>query len=179
MTLRLPAVLPALLALLALLPGNARGDGGTLRIADLPVGEYRVTVFTAPSPLRPDSIDVSFLITEADRRGNWLFVAEGVEVWVEVEPVGGGTAPVRYPATREQADEPRFYAAKFSLESPGDWVIRFHVRGPGGEGEGDFQVKVTPAGVLDHPLVLLGAALLPLLLVGLWMRAGARRSNSE
>ncbi|NNM06935.1 MAG: hypothetical protein HKO65_17695, partial [Gemmatimonadetes bacterium] len=34
-------------------------DGGTLRVANVPMGAYRINVYTDPTPITPDSIDVS------------------------------------------------------------------------------------------------------------------------
>ena len=42
------------------------------------------------------------------------------------------------PCTREQAQDPRYYAAKFALGSVGEWEILVRVRGPEGEGEVSF-----------------------------------------
>jgi hypothetical protein len=151
-------------------PPLLRADGGTIRLADLVFGEYRVTVFTDPTPVTPDSLDVSFLITES--RG--LAVALDAEAWVEVEPLGHEGVAARYEATREQADDPRFYAAKFTLGTEGRWRIRIGVEGPRGQGTGEFEITATYPGLFRQPMVLLVAALLPLILVGAWLTLGAR-----
>ena len=156
-------------------PGLLRADGGTIRLADLVFGEYRVTVFTDPTPITPDSLDVSFLITES--RG--LAVALDVEAWVEVTPVDHDGVAARHVATREQADDPRFYAAKFALGSEGVWRVRVGVEGARGRGTGEFEVTVRYTGLLRQPLVLLIAALLPLILVGAWLSLGGGREENH
>ena len=39
-------------------------DGGTVRLSE-EQGRYRITVFTAPAPLRAGPVDVSVLVQEA------------------------------------------------------------------------------------------------------------------
>ncbi len=66
-------------------PGSLRADGGTLRVANLPMGAYRVNVFTDPTPIPPDSIDVSVLVTFERGRG----VAMGLDIEVVARRVDG------------------------------------------------------------------------------------------
>lgn len=164
----LPALLPTLGALLLLCAATQVlvADGGTLRVANVPMGAYRVNVFTDPTPIRPDSIDVSILVTFERGRG----VAQGLEISVEGERADDAGLVVRHPATREQADDPRYYAAKFALGAEGLWTITVRLAGPEGEGETSFQVKVQDPGLLENPFLILTIALLPLLLVGWWLK---------
>jgi hypothetical protein len=163
-----------LAVVVGLFPATALGDGGTIRLSGLEFGEYRVTVFTDPTPVRPDSIDVSFLATEADG----LSVAEGLEIWVEVFPLDHDGRHARHPATREQADDPRMYSAKFRLGTAGEWRIDISVAGERGAGEASFTLRASEGGLLDQPMALLIAALAPLLLIGLWLRFGSRPAPS-
>jgi hypothetical protein len=156
----------AVVGLLVAPSGILQADGGTLRVANVPMGAYRVNVFTDPTPIPPDSIDVSVLITFERGRG----VATGLEVEVVGRRVDGTGGEIRYPATREQAVDPRYYAAKFALGSEGLWELRVRVSGPEGEGETSFQVTVQAPGLLGNPFLILALALLPLLLVGWWWK---------
>jgi hypothetical protein len=177
----LPLALAGLLALalataglLVSGPGTLLADGGTLRLANVPMGAYRVNVYTDPTPIPPDTIDVSILVTYERGRGN----ARGLEIQVEALPVEAQGAPVRQPATREQAEDPRFYAAKFALGALGSWEITVRLRGPEGEGEASFRVEVQEPGPFRNPWVILTLALLPLVLVGWWLRSsGTDRSG--
>ncbi len=199
----------ALLAALAL-PGSAnllRADGGTLRVANVPMGAYRVNVYTDPTPITPDSIDVSVLATFERGRG----VALGLEIEVvarlvapastdlgqgnrrkepdERPPVAahGDKGPqggaglhgkeIRRKATRDQAEDPRFYAAKFALGAEGKWEITVAVDGPEGAGEVLFVVEVREAGLFANPYLILVLALLPLGLVAVWFRRTAGPSS--
>src|SRR5262249_22373888 len=57
-----PALTLRVLAL-ALRPCAAHGDGGAVRLAQQ-AGPYRVTVFTAPTPLRAGPVDVSVFVQD-------------------------------------------------------------------------------------------------------------------
>ena len=80
-------------------PGpSLEADGGTLRVANVPMGAYRVNVFTDPTPIPPDSIDVSVLVTFERGRG----VATGLEIEVVARAAGrqrGRRPTPRHPGT--------------------------------------------------------------------------------
>jgi hypothetical protein len=165
----LPFVIAGAGMLIALPGPPLQADGGTLRVSNVPMGAYRVSVFTDPTPIHPDSIDVSVLVTFERGRG----LAQGLQIMVVGRPLGPNGRSVSHPATREQANDPRYYAAKFALGSAGAWEILVQVAGPEGEGEVSFEVMVQEPGLLDSPFLILGLALLPLLLVGWWLKRSA------
>ena len=157
---RLPAVL---LLLLLTLPGMLVANGGTLRFLG-PLGPWEVAVFTDPTPVRPDSLDVSVLVT---RSGSPRPV-EGLTIHVEVQPEAGPAQ--RIAATREAADDPRYYAAKFRDTGFGELGVTVSVEGEEGEGgTASFTVVAREPGLMEHPLALFLLALLPLGLVGWWL----------
>jgi hypothetical protein len=166
----LPSLAVAVLLFVCLLPLPLLADGGTLRVANVPMGSYRVNVFTDPTPIPPDSVDVSVLVTFERGRG----IATGLDVVVTALRTDGIGSPIIHPATREQADDPRYYAAKFALGSEGEWEIRVRVMGPEGEGEAVFQVTAREPGLLANPFLILTFALLPLALVGVWLKRSGR-----
>lgn len=153
-------------ALSSVSPHLLRADGGTLRVSNVPIGAYWVSVFTDPTPIPPDTIDVSVLATFERGRG----LVPGLEILVVGRRLDGSGGEIAHPATREQADDPRYYAAHFSLGSVGAWELEVRVRGPEGEGAVRFQVQVQEPGLADNPLLILGLALIPLLLVGWWLK---------
>jgi acetylornithine deacetylase/succinyl-diaminopimelate desuccinylase-like protein len=157
----------ALAAVLVLLAGAsaALANGGTLRLANVPMGEYRVSAFTDPTPVRPDTLDVSVLVVREGVTG----VAEDVRVTVRTRALEGQGPETVREATREQADDPRYHAAKFALGAEGEWEVTVAVIGPHGQGEASFRLRARERGLLGHPLVLMGLALLPLLAVALWI----------
>lgn len=160
----------AFLLLELLRPPGLLADGGTLRVANEPMGAYRVNVFTDPTPITPDSVDVSVLVTYERGRG----IARDLDILVVGRLLGGSGTEITHPATREQAEDPRYYAAKFALGAVGEWEITIRLEGPEGEGEVSFQVTVQEPGLFQNPLLILALALLPLLLVGIWLKASSR-----
>ena len=168
------AALVVALATLSILPSSTlHADGGTLRVANVVMGAYRVNVYTDPTPIPPDTIDVSILATFERGRG----VAIGLDIQVLAHSLDRPGDTLRLRATRDQADDPRFYAAKFKLGSVGRWEITTDVTGPEGEGTVTFQVDVQEPGVLSNPFLILGLALVPLVLVGWWLRSSSSPSN--
>jgi hypothetical protein len=151
----------------------ALADGGTLRVANVVMGAYRINVYTDPTPIPPDTIDVSVLATFERGRG----VAIGLEIEILAHRLGSAADTTRHQATREQADDPRFYAAKFKLGSLGPWEITTRVSGPEGAGEVSFQVDVQEPGPLSNPFLILGLALIPLALVGWWLKSSSSPST--
>jgi len=163
-------------ALLSPGSGPLQADGGTLRVANVPMGAYRVNIYTEPTPVPPDTIDVSLLVTFERGRG----VATGLQIWITARALDGPRETnrateadpplLRRQATREQATDPRFYSAKFALGRVGPWEITASVEGPEGSGEVSFRIAVQERGVFQNPLLILALALLPLLLVGWWLK---------
>lgn len=163
------------------------GNGGTPRVVDHPVGTYRVSVYTAPTPARPDSLDVSVLVVGEDGStpigGLHVLVRARRVGSPEGSPAGGGggaepdgaplgpAEPVALTrsATREAADDPRYYAAKFSPGRTGVWRIEVEVDGPGGSGTVAFDVRLREPGPLQSPWVVLALSLLPLLALTWWL----------
>jgi hypothetical protein len=146
-------------------------NGGTVRVSRAAVGPYLVSVYTSPTPLRTGEVDVSILVQDADRE-TVMFVP----VWVRALPLGFDAAPVRHEATRAQATNRLFQAAKFPIREPGEWELRVEVGGEEG-GEVTFQVALTDPTILDRPYLLAAMVLLPLLLLG-WLLLG-REGDDE
>jgi hypothetical protein len=159
-----------------LLAAALLANGGTLRVADAPMGAYRVSVYTDPTPARTDSLDVSILIV---REGDPSTVAD-LDVRVEAELVEAredavvAAAPtiLRVVADRGQAEDPRYYAAKFAPSVPGKWSIVVSVDGPEGRGRVEFPLDVREPGPLDRPSVVLVLALTPLAILAWWLTRG-------
>src|SRR5436190_18787491 len=100
-------------AALFLLPAVATADGGDIRLSEQQ-GNYRITVFSAPTPLRAGPVDVSVLVQEA-ASGEPVPDAE-----VMVKEVRRGSLGVerRHPATTEAATNKLYRAATFDLPEP-------------------------------------------------------------
>lgn len=168
MTRRDRAAAAALLVLACATPLLA--NGGTVRLSREPAGRYLVSVMSSPTPLRTGEIDISVLVQDSAHE-----VVPGVPVVVEAIPLSGPGDTIRHPATRQQATNKFFVAAKFDIEAPGEWEFRLRV----GEDEGGtlaFRAEVTRTTLLDRPYLLAALLLLPLL-VGGWLLG--RREDAE
>ena len=152
-------------ALLLLVPATTLANGGRLRVAEAPVGDSRVSVFTSPTPVPPDTLDVSVLVMEVGRSEP----VEGLDVRVALTPIGHTAPSQTERATKEAADDPRYYAAEFHLGGAGLWDVAVYVAGPGGEGEVSFRIEAAEWGPLQNPLVVLVLSLLPLALLAWWL----------
>lgn len=151
-------------------------NGGTLRVADAVMGDYRVSVYTGPTPPRPDSVDVSVLVVRDDDPRP----VDGLAIRVSARQVGPEGVPgafdgrtVTRTAHRSQADDPRYYAAKFAPGLPGEWLVEVSVSGPDGAGTASFRMEVREPGLLDRPWVVVTLALLPLAFLAWWLTRGS------
>ncbi|MFO7892457.1 MAG: hypothetical protein R6U63_01880 [Longimicrobiales bacterium] len=187
-----PVLLGVILALATLttLTATAWANGGIVRISQAPVGPWLVTVYSSPTPLRTGEVDISTLVQDSAN------AIVDVPITVDATPVGFVAEAVRSPATRGQATNKLFKAAKFDIGVPGQWEFRVRVgsaaeRGtPGaagsasevGEEESEtkasgpggvvsFEAVVTKSTILDRPLLLATLVLLPLVGVG-WFLLG-------
>lgn len=158
-----PVLLAAVLVLAVV--GPLLANGGTVRISREVVGPYMVSVFTSPTPLRTGEIDVSVLVQDTARES-----VLDVTVTVEALPIGLDADPIRHPATRRQATNRLFKAAKFDIDEAGDWELRVQVGGAEG-GAVTFQVALTDPTLLDRPYLLAALILLPLAVLG-WLLLG-------
>jgi hypothetical protein len=145
-------------------------NGGTVRISREVVGAYRVSIFTSPTPLRTGEVDVSVLVQDTIQEA-----VVDVAVAVHAVPVGLDATPVRHQATRRQATNRLFKAAKFAIDVPGEWELRVQVGGEEG-GEVRFRVVLTDPTILDRPYLLAALVLLPLLLLG-WLLLGRQEEE--
>lgn len=162
---RIAAAVFLLIAMLLLAPPLG-ANGGTVRISQAPVGRYLVTVYSSPTPLRTGEVDVSVLTQDSAQE------VRAPTVMVEAKPIAlrqGATAePIRRQATRAQATNKLFQAAKFDVEAAGEWEFRIAIADAG---ELSFRSTVAKSTLLDRPYLLALLLLLPLALVG-WLVMG-------
>jgi hypothetical protein len=135
----------ALVFLLAL-SSFLRADGGTIRLLRK-AGNYRVAVFTAPTPLRAGPVDISVLVQDASTNDP----INGARVTVRLTRADGEDE-LSYPATTEAATNKLFHAAKFELPSAGRWELTVEVEGP--HGDATVRTALEAAGPLPRWLEL-------------------------
>ncbi|MGK7311503.1 MAG: hypothetical protein ACN0LA_04630 [Candidatus Longimicrobiales bacterium M2_2A_002] len=146
----------------------ALANGGIVRISEAPVGPWLVTVYSSPTPLRTGEVDISTLVQDS------ADAIIDVPITVDATPVGFVAEPVQAAATRRQATNKLFKAAKFDIGMPGDWQFRVRVGsaavpdrgGPGGVVS--FKALVTKSTILDRPFLLTALIALPLLVLA-WL----------
>jgi hypothetical protein len=103
-------------------------DGGTVQLSRQQ-GEYRITVFTAPAPLRAGPADVSVLVQHAGT-GQAIPTAR---VTIRATPRGRQGDTIVCAATKEAATNKLFRAAVFELPEAGWWELDVVVEGEGRE----------------------------------------------
>jgi hypothetical protein len=113
-----------------------RADGGTIRLSEQK-GNYRITVFTSPTPLRAGPVDISVLVQEAATEDP----ASGVLVTIKVLRRGAPGVALHQPATSEAATNKLYYAATFDLPEPGGYSLEVSVDGPLGEAQVGFELE--------------------------------------
>src|SRR5262245_50622690 len=121
-----PCLLPV--CVFFVFPSLALADGGTARLSDRQ-GNYRLTVFTAPTPLRAGPVDVSVLVQDATTGEP----ASDVRVMIQAAWRGSPALAIHHPATTEAATNKLYYAAKFDLPEPGWYALEVSVAGARGE----------------------------------------------
>jgi hypothetical protein len=102
-----------------------RADGGTMRLSEQN-GNYRITVFTSPTPLRAGSADISVLVQDL-ATGE---LASGLQVIIEAVQSESGTIAYHGVATSGAATNKLYQAAHFDLPEPGWYGITVSVDGP-------------------------------------------------
>lgn len=120
-------------------------DGGTVRLSDQR-GDYRITVFTSPTPLRAGPIDISVFVQDLATGEP----AAGTRVAVRATPRQPGTDTICQEATTAAATNKLYLAAVFDLTEPGWWDVHILIEGLPEPIEVSFTMEA------GHPLPRLG-----------------------
>ena len=118
----------------------AWGDGGALRFSGRRDGRL-ITVFTAPTPLRVGTVDISVLVQDADSSRPLPDVPIVVNAHAVLCPQGR----IRAPATTEAATNKLLCAARLELSEPGRWHVEVIVQGSSQGPPIGFDVEVAEA----------------------------------
>ena len=116
---------------------------GTPHLVNAPAGEYLVTVWTAPDPVRVDDFHVIVGVTRPDDPSLVL----GETVMVTAVPVDNRHPAVMAQATHEQSDNKFLYEAYLAVEEEGLYEVTVTV-GTAAAGEQDgvtFTIAVEAA----------------------------------
>jgi hypothetical protein len=110
-------------ALIGLVPKSALADGGMLRLSET-VGGYQVAVFSEPVPLRVGSVDLAVLVLDA-RTGQ----PPQPNILLRLKHGDDSARAIHCRATRDQATNGLFHAAKFDLPRAGRWQVAVSIEG--------------------------------------------------
>jgi hypothetical protein len=164
------------LALLCVLAADlARADGGAVRI-EAEAGPFRITVMSAPEPLRVGAADLSVLVQRLEGGSPAL----DAEVVLRLD----GPAPelpIQVRATREQATNKLLYAAAVTLPAAGTWTLRATVRqgGDAVEVAGELPVVGPPPRLWTRwPYLVLPPAAVACFALREWLRRRSRAHAS-
>jgi hypothetical protein len=99
-------------------------DGGAVRLSERR-GDYQITVFTSPTPLRAGPVDVSVFVQNA---ATGEPVPE-TRITVRATPRDRPDAAIGHLATTEAATNKLFQAAVFELPEAGIWDVAIDIEG--------------------------------------------------
>jgi hypothetical protein len=117
----------------------AQADGGAVRLCEQ-VGEYRLTVFTMPTPFRAGPVDISVLVQDAASGES----VTSARVTLRLTARASGRV-LEYRATDGEATNKLFQAAVFELPEAGWWDVEVHIDGPHGPARAQFAVEAGAA----------------------------------
>lgn len=148
---------------------------GELHLSAEPVGDFLLTVWTAPDPLRTDDFHV--IVGVSDPAGQNLIL--DAEVMVTVAKAGRPEQIVDSdPATREKSDNRFLYEAYLYVDEPGDYLVTVEFSHPDGEGGSlSLIVSVERASPINWFWVGMGAATLLIVAFTIWSRRASQESR--
>jgi hypothetical protein len=151
-----------------------RADGGTIRLSERQ-GNYRITVFSAPTLVRAGPVDISVLVQDA-ATGQPV---SGVQVAIQAARRGSPGLAVQHHATTEAATNKLLYAAAFDLPEPGWYALEVSVDGVLGQAQVRFDLEAAeplPPWLAMAPWV--GWPILAILLFGVHQLLVRRKTHS-
>jgi hypothetical protein len=119
---------------------SLQADGGTIRFSARQ-GDYRITVFTEPTPFRAGPVDISVLVQDV-RTGQPVPQAQ---ITVRAAPRGRWSEVIVHQATNEAATNKLFRAAVFEIPEAGWWEIEVAVESERGPARISFEVDAAEA----------------------------------
>jgi hypothetical protein len=114
----------------------AHGDGGILRLSRSDAN-YRISVFTTPTPFRVGPVDISVLVQDAITGEDIPKTSVTVSLVLRDQP----GEPMCYTATDEAATNKLFKAAVFDLPQPGRWLVQVTIKGEQGSAQVAFELE--------------------------------------
>jgi hypothetical protein len=117
----------------------ARADGGALRLSQT-AGNYRISVFTSPTPFCAGPVDISVLVQDAITGEVIPTTSVAIQLVLHSQPDNA----LCYVATTKAATNKLFKAAVFDLPGPGRWRVKVTVDGGQGTAQLHFELEAAP-----------------------------------
>ena len=117
----------------------ASADSGMVVLVER-MGDYQISVFTSPEPLRAGLVDISVLLQDS-ATGQPI---TGAQVNVSLTPSGGRARPIRAVATTDAATNKLLYAALVELPDPGSWDVEIACFGEHDPATVGFMIQAGP-----------------------------------
>jgi hypothetical protein len=114
----------------------AAADGGTMRLSQRK-GNYQITVFTTPTPVRVGPVDISVLVQDAATGEP----APDLQVMIKATHGGPMGMTLCHAATTDAATNKLFHAAIFELPEPGEWNVEVSIGGSLGKAQVHFELE--------------------------------------
>ena len=127
-----------LLICLVQFPSIACADGGVVRLSEV-VGEYKISLFTSPNPLRVGQVDVSVLVQNVDSTS----AIPDARVTIKLSPHDRPDGSITQEASGAASTNKLLQAAIFELPEPGWWDLAVVIDGPNGHAETHCQFEVS------------------------------------
>jgi hypothetical protein len=125
--------------------------GGIPQIANAPIGQYTISVWTDPAPLRVGTVHVTVGLAQENE------AVLNRQIQVTLAPVAGGQ-PIEARATHENSANKFLYEADLAIDRPGDYRITVQVDNLADSVS--FIDTVTGASLTTNPFVIGGIVLL-------------------
>jgi hypothetical protein len=126
-----------------------------------------VSIFTAPTPLRVGSIDVSVLVQDAGDRAPLLDAAVDLAL-------RGADLQLTAPATHAAAANKLLYAAAVEIPTAGRWSVSAHARAAERAATASCEIDVAPPApraVVFWPYLALPFVVIALFALQQWLKA--------
>ena len=160
------------LTLLVLLLGLLSHDsalahgGGAPRLVDVPVGPYRLYVWSKPDPVRVGDVHFTIGVFEPPREGAPDEPVLDAAVEVSTALMGAPAESWSGPASRENSTNKLYYEVDIPVPMAGTWRAEVAVAGAAGSGTAAFEFEVL-APAVNWTLIGGGGAVL--LAAGWWI----------
>ena len=115
----------------------ACADGGVVRLSEV-AGNYRISLFTSPNPVRVGLVDISVLVQNVDSAS----VIPDAQVSIKLWPRDRPAEAITQDASGAAATNKLLQAAIFELPEPGSWDLAVLVDGPNGRAEARCRLEV-------------------------------------